>query len=173
MKYFTYVSVFSAIALFSSSPVFGHKNHPHHHGEKAEGSAASPSDTEGSLKAQLGEVNELYKRDVKQIFQKSCFDCHSQTPRLPWYHGVPFVRGLLDGDMAEAKEHLDFSKDYPFQGHGSPMEDLEAIADSIRDKSMPPFRYRIMHPSFSLSDQDRAAILKWVEDSQAILAGKH
>lgn len=72
--------------------------------------------------------------------------------------------------MKEAKEHLDFTNDFPFQGHGSPKEDLEAIADSMRDESMPPFRYRIMHWKTQLTDQEREMILKWAQNGNKILS---
>jgi hypothetical protein len=116
---------------------FAHKNHPHH-GEPP--TTEKPSADESKLG--LEKINEAYKRDVKPIFMSSCFDCHSQSPQLPWYYNVPLVHSLLESDMKEAKEHLDFTNDFPFAGHGTPKEDLEAIANSIRDKSMPPFRYR-------------------------------
>lgn len=118
----------------------------------------------------LEKINESYKRDVKPIFKSRCFDCHSQTPRLPWYYKVPLVHNLLDSDMKEAKEHLDFTNDFPFGGHGTPKEDLEAIAESVRDKSMPPFRYRVMHQNSALTDSERETVLDWIVSSQKRLA---
>lgn len=125
--------------------------------------------TDKEIEARFEIINESYKKDVKPSFQRSCFDCHSQSPRLPWYHSLPLVRDLLESDMKEAKIHLDFSNDFPFKGHGSPMEDLKAIGETIEDKSMPPFRYKIMHWNSGLSEEERKTVLKWINESQAIL----
>lgn len=155
--------IFLLFPLMFASFSFAHKNH---HETKKQ------PDTQESAKVlitNLEKINEIYKSDVKPIFQRSCFDCHSQSPHLPWYHSLPIVHGLLENDMKEAKEHLDFTDDFPFKGHGSPKEDLEAIADAIRDKTMPPFRYKIMHRDSGLNDQEREAILRWTTGSQKLL----
>lgn len=117
-------------------------------------------------------INRAYVETVKPIFQKSCFDCHSGTVNYPWYYKIPGARQLIDRDIREAKEHLDFSKDFPFGGHGKPLEDLKAIEDAVRDGAMPPFRYWILHREARLSDAERKAILEWVQASKELLRGK-
>lgn len=122
-----------------------------------------------SEKVTYDKINETYIRDVKPIFQRSCFDCHSQSPRIPWYHSVPLVHGLIESDMREAKIHLDFSNDFPFQGHGSPKEDLEAIGKSVDEGTMPPFRYKVIHWGSGLSADEKKVILKWTGQSIQLL----
>lgn len=159
------------IFLVNPAITFGHKNHPHTHDEKKEGKMPIEK-IEGVTQMRI--INESYKRDVKPIFQRSCFDCHSQTPYMPWYSALPIVHGFLLGDMKEAKEHLDFTDDFPFKGHGEPKEDLEAIADSVRDKSMPPLRYRLMHWKSALTNDEVKTVLKWAAEGQQIFSkGPH
>ena len=54
-------------------------------------------------------INERYVKNVKPIFVKSCFDCHSSQTRYPWYHSLPLIKSLLDNDIAEGKKHLNMS----------------------------------------------------------------
>jgi len=61
-------------------------------------------------------INESYLATVKPVFRKSCFDCHSSNTNYPWYSNLPGAKQLIQNDIAEAKEHLDMSKDFPFQG---------------------------------------------------------
>lgn len=117
----------------------------------------------------LKTINETYLKLVKPIFQKSCFDCHSQNPSLPWYYKIPLAHELMEGDMKEAKEHLDMTRDFPFQGHGSPLEDLKAMRKTIEDQIMPPFRYRIMHSRSGLTDEERRTVLMWIDESEKTL----
>ena len=151
-------------ALFLGSTVISFA-HDGHSSKVSKQQTAADKEIETRLEA----IKDSYKKNVKSILQRSCFDCHSQSPNLPWYHSLPLVRDLLESDMKEAKIHLDFSNDFPFKGHGSPMEDLKAIGETIEDKSMPPFRYKIMHWNSGLSEEERKTVLKWIDESQAIL----
>jgi hypothetical protein len=110
-------------------------------------------------------VNERYLKNVKPIFVKSCFDCHSNQTRYPWYHSLPLIKQLLDEDTATGKKHLEMSDDFPFEGHGSTEEDLKAIDGSIVKGSMPPFKYLIMHPSSRLTIEEEKTIREWVRES--------
>ena len=93
-------------------------------------------------------------------------DCHSSTTKYPWYHLIPGVRQLIDSDINEARHHLDFSNGYPFVSHASPMEDLDAIAKSIQDGTMPPFLYRASHSNSLLSEGEKNLVLDWVRQSK-------
>lgn len=119
----------------------------------------APADDE-ALKA----INASYMKNVKPIFQKSCFDCHSSSTQYPWYSNLPGAKQLIQKDIAEAKTHLDMSADFPFVSHGTPREDLEAIRDSLRNESMPPLRYRLMHWNSALDEKEQKAVLQWVEN---------
>lgn len=141
------------LVVIAASFAMSHETHNTH---------MQPEEVEAS---KLKEINESYLKVVKPIFQKSCFDCHSSTTNQPWYGKLPGAKQLITSDIAEAREHMDMSKDFPFVGHSTPKEDLEAIAKAITDKSMPPFRYRIMHPGNELSDEERRKVLDWARKS--------
>lgn len=116
-------------------------------------------------------INEEYLREVKPIFQTSCMNCHSEQTEYPWYSNLPFARSLIKEDIEEARKHLDIGGDFPFRGHGSPVQDLEAIKASIEEGAMPPLRYEIMHWGSWLTDLEKAKILQWVEQSLEKLRG--
>ncbi|OGQ36731.1 MAG: hypothetical protein A3F16_00410 [Deltaproteobacteria bacterium RIFCSPHIGHO2_12_FULL_43_9] len=122
--------------------------------------------SEEHQKIKFMQINEEYKRSVKTIFQRSCFDCHSQQTMHPWYHKLPGIKQLMDHDVREGKKHLDVTHDFPFHGHGSPEEDLDAIKKVISDDTMPPLRYKIMHPENRLSEEDKGAIIEWANISR-------
>lgn len=157
--------LFLALSLGASIGAFAHKGHGH-----GQAPAESPIGS-GAEKAAFTKINTDYLNRVKPIFQKSCFDCHSDQTRYPWYHQVLGIKQLLDRDISEAKKHMDMSGDFPFQGHGTPPEDLEAIADVVSKGSMPPFRYRLMHPGSKLSESERSVVLEWVKESRAEIEG--
>lgn len=117
----------------------------------------------------IKKVSELYLQSVHPIFKKSCFDCHGMATEMPWYHKLPVVKGLMDKDMTDAKKHLDMSKGFPFDGHGSIQDDLVAISKNISSNKMPPTSYRLMHPSAKLNSEELEAINRWIATSKTIL----
>lgn len=143
--------------------VHAHENQPHKNQEADKKSMPAAEDEV------LKKINAEYISDVKPIFQKSCFDCHSSSTNYPWYAKLPGAKQLIEKDIRESKEHLDFSNDFPFGGHGEPSEDLVAIRKSIEEGSMPPFRYRILHPGSKLTEDEVKTVKAWIENSEAAL----
>lgn len=139
----------------------GHKGINHSQVETAQ----SPGGQD--LKA-LKEINRLYLIEIKPIFESSCLDCHGSS-KMPWYHYLPIAKGIMDSDVKDAKKHLDMRNDFPFAGHGTPREDLQAIQESIENNEMPPLRYKIMHWSSGLSKKEQQMVKNWVSESLKIL----
>lgn len=150
---------------FSSLRASAHEGH-HHADPKHEQMKHPIGDTE---KQKFSLINEKYLSDVKPIFQRSCFDCHSSQTQYPWYYKVPGVRQMIDADIKEAKEHLDFENDFPFKSHAMPLEDLNAIAEETQKDTMPPLMYRLMHSDTKLTEIEKNKITNWVNFSKEAL----
>lgn len=116
-------------------------------------------------------VNANYVRDIKPIFAAKCFNCHSRFTEYPWYYAIPGVRQMIDKDVRAARADVDMSEDFPFQGKGTPSDYLDVIEDVVRDRSMPPLRYRLVHPAAALTDAERQRVLDWVEGSRKKVNG--
>lgn len=154
--YFLFLTLFSVFMI--SVPLTAHEAHPH---EEA-GEKIAASQEQGIL----AEINRNYVREIKPIFQNSCFNCHSTNTQYPWYYKIPGAKQLIDHDIREAKKHIDMTNDFPFKGHGTLSEDLEAIGKSVNKGTMPPLRYILMHWNARLAEEEKKAILQWVEESQ-------
>lgn len=156
-----------AVLLLSilASHAWAHKG-MHHPAPKLEPSTGVPAG------ATEQEINTDFQRSVKPIFDSKCMACHGRAPSLPWYSSLPVAKGLIQHDVEEAKEHLDMSAGFPFGGHGSDLEDLEAIRDSVASGEMPPFRYRLLHWDSVLSSAEKDAVLTWVARAEARLRPK-
>lgn len=139
----------SLLILASTSLALAHEGESHP-SKKDHRALPASDDSNEALKS----INQSYIKNVKSIFQKSCFDCHSNQTNYPWYTNIPGAKQLIASDVAEANSHLDMSEDFPFKGHGSPVEDLAAIRKAVVENSMPPFRYWI------LCTMDRDSVIK-------------
>ncbi len=144
------------LCLLSGASIFSHE---HAHPE------ASPPPPD-----KIQTIHAAYLRDIKPIFDQKCSDCHGTIRQYPRYYAIPGIKQFIDSDIREAKEHMDFSKDFPFGGHGSPLENLKAIREDTEEGEMPPFLYLLMHRENKLTQEEEARILRWVEDSEKILS---
>lgn len=97
---------------------------------------------------------------TKKNLVSSCFDCHSEQTRYPWYGSVAPVSWILDDHITEGKEHLNFSRwsDY------SPKEQVKLlgeICEVVEEGSMPLKSYVFLHPSAKLLPYQAEDLCDW------------
>ena len=118
-------------------------------------------------------INSAYEKNVKPIFEAKCFACHSSAPiKYPFYYNWPIAHQIMENDTNEAKIHINMDKGFPFGGHGTPEEDLEAVAKSAMAGSMPPLRYKIMHWGSGLTAEESKIVIQWAEDGLKLYKNK-
>lgn len=110
-------------------------------------------------------INVGFEKEIKPIFESKCFNCHSSETTFPWYHKVPVVGRIMDSHIKEGRSHIDFSKGYPFVGHGGPIKDLEAIIKVTEKDEMPPWYYNPFHKNSRLTSDEKKLILEWARNS--------
>jgi len=157
--------IFTILFTLLSFSSFSHKGIIHKTKDKAKSKTSNKSVEESYEK-----INRDYIDNVKVIFANSCFNCHSSSTEYPWYYKFSFAKKVIDTDVEEAKIHLDLTNNFPFKGHGTPLQDLDAIKSSIDEDTMPPLRYKLLHPSSALSDNDKKAVYEWIQRAKKLLS---
>ena len=100
---------------------------------------------------------------VIQVLERACYDCHSHETRWPWYANVAPVSWLVADDVAEAREHLNFST-WNRYDEEEKREKLEEIWEEVEEGEMPLWFYVPLHPEAELSDSDEMLIQRWTAD---------
>ncbi len=100
--------------------------------------------------------------EVKAILQRSCYDCHSNETKWPWYSRVGPVSWVLASHVNEGREHLNFSE------WGSLEDDVKVHAadeiwEEVEDEAMPLPMYTRVHPEAKLSEQDKTVLRAWAD----------
>jgi len=151
MKIFTKILLFLLI-LFVVAQFFGP--------EKNDGSMES-------VAAFLAETNP--PENVKAILTETCFDCHSNTTRYPWYNRITPVNYWLANHIEDGKKHFNVSK---WEGSSVKRKDhkFEELIEMVEDKEMPLPSYTWTHTEANLSDQQIEAIVKWAKQVRASYA---
>lgn len=117
----------------------------------------------------IQQISLAYQNLVQPIFERKCYNCHSNQTDYPWYYSIPGIKQLMDKDIEEAKEHLDMSNGFPFGGHGTPLEDLESLGSTVEKDTMPPFLYKLGHRESQLTKGDKTKIADWIKNSTELL----
>lgn len=97
---------------------------------------------------------------IKELFIKSCYDCHSNQTEWPWYSYVAPVSWLVANDVAEGRKHLNFSDWEKLPGRKK--EELKKeIWEEVRDDKMPMTIYTYTHPEAKLDFTQKNLIKQW------------
>lgn len=99
--------------------------------------------------------------EVKDIFKKSCYDCHSNETVWPWYSRVAPVSWLVTSDVNESRENLNFSEWGTYTSKKQ-VKLAESIGEEVKEGEMPLMIYLIMHSSAELDDIQKDIIYNWV-----------
>jgi len=98
--------------------------------------------------------------EIKSIFKRACYDCHSNETVWPWYSNIAPVSFLVAEDVNHGRADLNFSE----WGNLSRKKEVkfrEEIWEHIAKEEMPLWQYKIMHPEAKLSQEDKSLIKGW------------
>ncbi len=91
---------------------------------------------------------------TQDLARRACFDCHSNETRWPWYSHVAPVSWLVQRDVDEGREALNFS-DLARAG-----KEAKEAADTVRKGEMPPWSYVALHPRARLDAEETEALAR-------------
>jgi mono/diheme cytochrome c family protein len=90
---------------------------------------------------------------TKELFARSCADCHSNQTKWPWYSKIAPISWLVQRDVDEGREHFNVSM-WGIQKKNKGDEAKEEF-----DKGeMPPWFYLPPHPEARLSKSEAKAL---------------
>ena len=108
---------------------------------------------------------------VLNIFKTSCYDCHSDNTRYPWYVRIQPMGWMMARHIRNGKENLNFSAfgTYSKRKQGNK---LRAIETSMKESSMPLSSYTMMHTNARLSPETKKLIIEWASIAKDSLSKK-
>ena len=102
---------------------------------------------------------------ILDLFKNSCYDCHSNDTRYPWYVNIEPLGWMLANHIKNGKVNLNFSE-FGSYSKRKQANKLRAIAKSINDATMPISSYTIMHTDAKLSEENKKMITDWVSHTR-------
>lgn len=94
---------------------------------------------------------------VESILRRSCFDCHSNETRWPWYSEVAPMSWKIVSHVSDGREHMNFSD---WNGEKATKR-FDEICEEVREGEMPIKGYVLLHRDATLSSGDMDALCEW------------
>ena len=98
--------------------------------------------------------------EVRQVLLVSCFDCHSNNTRYPWYAEIQPVGWWLAGHIRDAKGELNFDE-FGTYAPRRKFAKLRQIEDEITEGEMPLPSYTTVHKDAVLSTEGKNLVIAW------------
>ncbi|HET7234943.1 MAG TPA: heme-binding domain-containing protein [Actinomycetota bacterium] len=94
---------------------------------------------------------------TRALAAAACFDCHSYETAWPWYTNVAPFSWLTQSDVENGRGTLNFSE------WDRPQGEVHETSEAIREGTMPPWYYRILHSGARLTDAERQALIRGLD----------
>lgn len=86
------------------------------------------------------------------LAKRACFDCHSNETKWAWYTNIAPMSWLIQHDVEEGRQKLNWSE------WDNPPRENESV-ETIREGSMPPRVYTLIHSEARLTDQEMSTLI--------------
>lgn len=102
--------------------------------------------------------------EIKKILKKSCYDCHSNEVKYPWYSNIAPISWFIKEHVNQGKEYLNFSEYGKYNTYQKEHINL-ALYRVIEDKYMPLKSYLWIHKEAVLSEKENTILIHWFESN--------
>ncbi|WP_250434499.1 heme-binding domain-containing protein [Hanstruepera flava] len=101
-------------------------------------------------------------QDVEAILKESCYDCHSNSTRYPWYNNITPVNYWLADHVKHGKGHFNVSV---WDEYSTKKKDhkLEELIEMVEEKEMPLNSYTWTHGEAKLTDAQIQSVINWAQ----------
>lgn len=109
------------------------------------------------------DIRTLYEvpEKVGSIFKTSCYDCHSNNTKYPWYNKIQPAGWFLERHIQKGKDELNFNEFGTYSSRRQKSK-LKSIGSQIADGEMPLSSYTLIHGEAKLSESDKKIVITWV-----------
>ena len=98
--------------------------------------------------------------DVESVVRVSCYDCHSNEVRWPWYSRVAPASWLVARDVEEARERLNFSEWGTYDARRR-TKMAEEMWEEVEHGEMPLPVYLKMHRGAEVEPAGLTTLRRW------------
>ena len=109
--------------------------------------------------------------DVQHILKASCYDCHSNNTRYPWYNKIQPVAWWLNMHVRDGKAHLNFDDFLSYIPKKQDKKMAEVIKE-IKEGGMPLKSYTWIHTDAKLTMPEKTLLMDWAANVRKEITAK-
>lgn len=98
--------------------------------------------------------------EVKAILKKSCFDCHSNEVKYPWYSNIAPVSWMISRHVNNARSLVNFST-WEAYTQDEKEKKIKEVFRAVY-AAMPLTSYLSMHEEAQLTQEERTLVREWI-----------
>jgi hypothetical protein len=115
--------------------------------------------------SEAANVNDITKAyavptNVMESLQTSCYDCHSNNTKYPWYSHIQPVAWWLADHIDEGKKEINFNE-FAAYSLRRQYRKFKEINDQLEEDEMPLKSYTIIHGDAKVSKEQKVEIYNW------------
>ncbi|MCJ7933139.1 MAG: heme-binding domain-containing protein [Chryseobacterium sp.] len=99
---------------------------------------------------------------VAKIIRTSCYDCHSNETKYPWYSNISPASWFVKNHINEGRKHLNFSTFAVYEPKRQ-LHKLEEAIEMVQKKEMPLESYYLGHQNAKLTDEQRTELVRYLK----------
>ena len=99
--------------------------------------------------------------NIKNKLQVSCYDCHSNNTKYPWYNKIQPVAWFLEEHIRDGKKELNFSE-WESLSNRRKASKLRSIIKQIESGEMPLNSYTLIHKDAKFSKEETNEIINFI-----------
>ncbi len=100
-------------------------------------------------------------KEIMSLLKRSCYDCHSNHTKWPWYSYVSPISLQVNSNVKNGRNALNFSIWNQYD-EAKKQKLYKKIVDALRIK-MPPAEYLLIHKEARLTPQERKMLQEWAK----------
>ena len=108
------------------------------------------------------ERTEKVPANVAAILKVSCYDCHSNNTRYPWYSELQPGAWFMARHIKKGKEELNFDEFNNYSKRRKKAK-IKSIISQIEKEEMPLKSYLLLHPDAGLTPNKKKVLLQFFQ----------
>ena len=109
---------------------------------------------------------EMPSKQVAQLLDETCLNCHSNQIDYPWYSEVAPVSWWIADHIEEGRERLNFSE-WGQYSDAKKEHKAEESWEEVEEKEMPLESYTYLHSEADLTAEEREILIEYFKTLQA------
>jgi len=98
--------------------------------------------------------------EISKLISNSCYDCHSDETKYPWYSSISPVSWWLINHVDEGRKHLNFSIFATYEPKRQ-IHKMEECVEMLEKHEMPLESYYLGHQDAKITDAERQELIQY------------